>query len=175
MAGRNATNRLHRITLETFDRSPDWVDIVEVLPYLDNSEIKDRALRRDNNGMLVYAINRQRQIRLAFALRAWSFERTVLDESGAPVYDADGVEKTEPWPLPDDPDRRLDEIAKLDGALGTWLGIAAEEWYDRSRIAPLDPTNATASSSTSPASTAVAQDDTPSSPTAGDAGTASSE
>ena len=170
MAGRNATNRLHRITLERFDRSEDWIDIVEVLPYLDNSEIKDRALRRDNNGMLVYAINRQRQLRLAFGLRAWSFARTLLDESGAPLYDEDGNERTEPWPLPADPDKRLDEIAKLDGGLGTWLGAEVEEWYDRSRIAPVDPTNATATSSTLPAATAVVGDDTPSSPTDGDPG-----
>jgi hypothetical protein len=162
MPPRNADSGLVRIYLKDgFEPdSPDHFDVVKVLPLIERSELADAEIEFRGNPFdpagrsTHWARSRALTAQLAKAIRAWSFTRA----------GADGAE--EPWPLPADAEGRAAAVHELGGPLGIWMGEQVNNYYMGLRIAPADPTNGTASSSTTPAPSS----DAPLSPIASAAG-----
>jgi len=164
MPARDVDTSLHRIYLADFDGSADHFDIQRSLPLAERAQLADREMEftgnvHDSRVNMHAAQNRVAVAQLALALRAWSFTRRSKD----------GGE--EPWPLPAEPAAREAEVNRLDETLGAWVAQQVMSYYQSRRIAPVDPTNATGSSSRLPEPTpALAESASLPSGDAGDSG-----
>lgn len=147
-----------------FDQSDYWFEIVARPGAVLFAEIADaiatatRDRRAARHAMVPVGEDapaeidafRDRLIQLRYVLRGWNF--TYTDESGA----------EEAWPLPDEPAARAAEIDALPGPLSLWLSTQTDLYYQRDRIAPVDPPSAPAGSNRRPSTVPASNGSAPS-------------